>query len=154
MHNITILAVGSLKQKFFKEAAEEYLKRIKSFCKLEIIELKAESFSPKDSLKVKKIESDRILEYLNKKKDAHVIVCDESGKQLSSPKLAQYLERINKRIILVIGGSLGLTDEVRQKADLVWSFSELTFPHELARVMLTEQLYRAITLNKEMNYHN
>lgn len=151
--NITVLAAGSLKQSYFKQAAEEYQKRLKPLCKLEIVEFKAESFGSKDEAKARSLEAEKIRNYLNKHKDTLIIACDERGKGFTSEKLSAYLEKENRPVIMIIGGATGLDKTITEKADLILSLSDLTFPHELARVILLEQLYRAVTIAKGIKYH-
>jgi 23S rRNA (pseudouridine1915-N3)-methyltransferase len=153
MHFITILTVGQIKEKHFQAAIAEYEKRLQPFVKLETVELKKESFSEHNKKNAQEKEGARILEYLNKQKDAYIVVCDETGKQFSSIELSKRLSAVSQKIIFVIGGSLGLSDEVRKKADLLLSFSDLTFPHEMFRMILLEQIYRTVTIAKKINYH-
>jgi 23S rRNA (pseudouridine1915-N3)-methyltransferase len=153
MMNIIILAAGSLKQRYFKEAAEEYQKRLKPLCKLEIVEFKAESFGAKDEARAKKLEAEKINNFLSKQKSALIIACDERGQSFTSEKLSAYLDKENRPIIFIIGGATGLDKTIIDKANLVLSLSGLTFPHELARVILLEQLYRAVTISKGIKYH-
>jgi len=156
---ITIVCVGRLKEKYWTAAVEEYSKRLSKYVKLEITELadeKApESMSAAQEEQVKIKEGERILKAL--KDDAYVITLEIEGKQLTSVELAQLIDEKMTRgvshIAFVIGGSLGLSAEVIKKADYHLSFSKMTFPHQLMRVVLLEQIYRAERINSNEPYH-
>ncbi|MGI6226117.1 MAG: 23S rRNA (pseudouridine(1915)-N(3))-methyltransferase RlmH [Peptococcales bacterium] len=157
--NIKIIAVGKLKEKFLKDGIGEYLKRLKSYAKVEITEVAEEkeptNSSPTDEIIVKDKEGERILEKI--KPGGYLIALAIDGKQLSSEELAEKLEQLalegKSDITLVIGGSLGLSDEVLKKAHFQLSFSRMTFPHQLMRLILVEQIYRAFKINKGEKYH-
>ena len=156
---VSIVCVGKLKEKYWTMAVDEYSKRLGKYVKLEIIELpdeKApESMSAAQEEQVKTKEGERILKAI--KDDAYVITLEIEGKQLTSVELAELIEEKKLRgishIAFVIGGSLGLSDEVIKKADYHLSFSKMTFPHQLMRVVLLEQIYRAERINKNEPYH-
>jgi 23S rRNA (pseudouridine1915-N3)-methyltransferase len=156
---ITIVCVGRLKEKYWTAAVEEYSKRLSKYVKLEITELadeKApESMSAAQEEQVKIKEGERILKAL--KDDAYVITLEIEGKQLTSVQLAQLIDEKMTRgvshIAFVIGGSLGLSAEVIKRADYHLSFSKMTFPHQLMRVVLLEQIYRAERINSNEPYH-
>jgi len=156
---ISVICVGKLKEKYWTMAIDEYSKRLSKYVKLDIIELpdeKApESMSPAQEEQVKNKEGERILKAI--KDDAYVITLEIEGKQLTSVELAQLVEEKKTRgishIAFIIGGSLGLSDEVIKKADYHLSFSKMTFPHQLMRVVLLEQIYRAERINKNEPYH-
>ena len=150
---ITVLAVGKIKEKYFAQAIVEYSKRLKPYAVLKVVELEPISFSGANQEKSKREEGKSIAKFLEKQIDKFVIVLDENGQQFNSVKFASYLEKINKPIFIVIGGTVGLADDVKNKADLKLSLSALTFPHELARVILFEQLYRAATIVSKKSYH-
>ena len=143
---IKIVCVGKLKEKYWQDAAAEYIKRLGRFTKLEICEL-AEG-TPQS-------ESEAILKKLDP--DSYVIALDVGGKSLSSEQLADKIEALGlegkSKIAFVIGGSDGYCDNVRARADLRLSFSAFTFPHQLMRVILLEQIYRAYKINSGEKYH-
>ncbi len=156
---VTIVSVGKIKEKFYKNAVAEYEKRMSAYAKLEMITLKDEkapqSLSEKEQAQVKQIEGDRIIAVL--KDDAVVVVLDRCGKNMDSVEFSKWIENLAIRgkshIIFVIGGSLGLSDEVISKADMVLSFSKMTFPHQLMKVILMEQIYRGFKIAKGEAYH-
>lgn len=156
---ITVICVGKLKEKYWKEAIEEYSKRLSKYCKLEIIELpdeKApETMTRAEEKQVIQKEGQRIIKAI--KENALVIALAIKGKMLSSEQLAAQIEKdgVNgvSHIIFVIGGSLGLSEEVLQRADRALSFSAMTFPHQMMRVILLEQIYRAMKIIKKEPYH-
>ncbi|MBM7716841.1 23S rRNA (pseudouridine(1915)-N(3))-methyltransferase RlmH [Siminovitchia sp. FSL H7-0308] len=157
--NITIISVGKLKEKYLKQGIDEYLKRLTAYAKLNIIELpdeKApENLSPTQMEQIKKKEGDRILSKISP--NAHVIALSIEGTMKSSEELAarfDYLATTGKsKIVFVIGGSLGLSAEVMKRADEALSFSKMTFPHQLMRLILVEQVYRAFRIIKGEPYH-
>ena len=157
--NINIVCIGKLKEKYWTDAIAEYSKRLGRYCKLEIVELKEERLpenaSPADEENVKSAEGKSILKALAA--DSYVIALDVSGKQLSSEQLAKKLESLavdgRSTIDLIIGGSLGLSDEVRRRADFRLSFSPMTFPHQMMRVVLLEQIYRSFKIIRKEPYH-
>lgn len=155
MFHITILAIGKLKEKYFQAAAEEYAKRLKSYVKLEIVELEAESFSEDEGskIKAKKKEGERILKFLKKHGNAEIIILDEKGKEFSSKKFAKFLDSIDRHIVIIVGGSLGWDDEIKKQPFMRLSLSQMTYPHELARVILLEQIFRAVAILKGKDYH-
>lgn len=154
MFNITILAVGKIKEKYFQEAMGEYLKRLRPYAKISIEELRAEPFkNESEKIKSKKIEGERIFNFLEKYTDSEIVILDERGKKYSSPEFADYLSKINRRIIFVIGGALGIDEIISKKYKNKIALSDMTFPHEMARVFLTEQLYRAAAIIKGKEYH-
>ena len=149
---IKIICIGRIKEKYLIDAIEEYKKRISKYTKLDIIELKDSSYD--DINKVKKEEGELILKHL--KETDNVIILDINGQELSSLDLTKklcVLETINSNITFVIGGSYGLSTEVKNRSDYSLSFSKLTFPHQLFRVMLLEQIYRTYKIKNNENYH-
>ena len=156
---IDIICVGKLKEDFHVKAVEEYKKRLSAYCKLEIIELQDEKTpdgaSAAEELKIKATEGKRIIKAI--KDDARVIALAIEGKQLTSEEFAGMLEKTGVEgcghIQFIIGGSLGLSDEVLKKSDLLLSFSKLTFPHQLMRTILLEQIYRGYRINCNQPYH-
>ena len=149
---IKIIAIGKIKEKFYRDAIEEYLKRLKKYEKIEIIELKDEtSASSKENLKK---EATLILSKIDDKD--YVIALDRKAKDLSSKDFALTLSKISlesSKITFVIGGSEGLAKEVLDRSNQKISFSKLTFPHQLFRVILLEQIYRAYRINNNEKYH-
>lgn len=149
MLNITLICTGGLRETYFRDAAAEYEKRLGAFCRFRAVEL-APTADTTDSTMAR-----RILSVLPER-SYNVALCVE-GKQLSSAQLAQMLERIPgegfSEAAFVIGGSDGLPDEVKVACRYRMSFSPMTFPHQLMRVILTEQIYRALTINHNGKYH-
>ena len=157
--NITIVSVGKLKEKYLKMGIEEYTKRLGAYAKIDIVEVadeKApESLSEADMEIVKKKEADRILAKIGA--DAHVVALAIEGKQKTSEELAANIESLmtygKSKIVFVIGGSLGLHDDVTKRADELLSFSKMTFPHQLMKLVLVEQVYRAFRIMRNEPYH-
>lgn len=156
---ITIITVGKLKEKYLKDAIAEYSKRLSKYCKLEIIEV-ADEKTPEHASEVaeeaiRAKEAERILKYV--KDDAYVMTLEIGGKQLSSEEFAEKIEKLGvqgtSHIIFIIGGSIGLGNEVLKKSDYALSFSRMTFPHQLMRVILLEQIYRCYRINSNEPYH-
>lgn len=151
MLDITLLTIGKIKEKAYSALIAEYEKRLKPYARLKIIELAAASFSEKTRDRAKEFESEKIENFLNKHEGAAVYLLAERGKTFNSPELAAFLER-KSPLILVIAGALGFSEALYKKYPAL-SLSSLTFPHELARVILVEQLYRATTILQKKNYH-
>ncbi len=157
--NITIVAVGKIKEAYLKSACAEYEKRLSRFCKLKIVELPDEPMSDRPSSaeydSVLKKEGARILSAI-KDTDVVISLCVE-GIQQSSEAFAQTIENActngASSFTFIIGGSLGLLEEIKKKSHLRLSFSKMTFPHQLMRVILLEQLYRAFKINRNESYH-
>lgn len=159
MLKLTLITVGHIKEKYFKDASSEYEKRLSAFCKLNIIELEPERLpeAPSDALieKALDFEAEKIL---SKVPDGSFLIplCIE-GKELDSVELSKKLSAAalngESSICFVIGGSYGLSDKVKQRADLKLSMSKMTFPHRLARIMLLEQIYRAFKIDRGGTYH-
>ncbi len=157
--NITIIAVGKIKEDFLKKACAEYEKRLSRFCKLSIVEIPDEPMSdnPSESEKqlVLKKEGAKILSAM--KNTDHLIALCVEGKQMPSESFAEYISNTclsgNSSFTFLIGGSLGLLEELKAKSKLKLSFSKMTFPHQLMRVILLEQIYRAFKINKNESYH-
>lgn len=156
---ITIIAVGRLKEKFYREAAAEYEKRLGRYCKLEIIQVEDEKTpdraSDAEETLIRKKEADRILKHL--REEARVVTLEITGRMYDSEGFAHMIEKMqisgDSHIQFVIGGSLGLHEDVCKKADLAVSFSKMTFPHQLMRVVLLEQIYRACRIIQGEPYH-
>ncbi len=157
--NINIVCIGKLKEKYLREAAAEYEKRLSRYCRMQIRELKEarlpENASPAEEEEVKREEGKSILKALSS--SSFVIALDIGGRELSSEQLAHRIGSLaeggESTIDFIIGGSLGLSDEVRQRADFRLSFSPMTFPHQLMRVILLEQIYRSFKILRKEPYH-
>lgn len=157
--NITVVCIGKLKEKYWVEAIKEYSKRLSKYCTLTIDELKEERLpdnaSTADEEAVKAAEGRSILKKI--KKDAYVITLEIKGKALTSEQLAEKIDNLGLEgksdVVFVIGGSLGLSEEVSRRADFKLSFSAMTFPHQMIRVFLLEQIYRAFKINRNEQYH-
>lgn len=145
-----IICVGKVKEKFFVDAIEEYSKRISKYTKLEIIQIPDEA---NESIALKK-EGEKILSKI--KDNDYVVTLEIDGNSLTSLEFAKKIDNnfgSNKNLTFVIGGSYGLDDLVKQRSDYKLSFSKFTFPHQLFRVILLEQIYRAYKINNNENYH-
>lgn len=155
MYQIKIITVGKLKEGHWKSACEEYFKRMRPFARVEVIEVKEESFIKQSEKKrVLDQESKRIGEHIPR--DSFVIALDREATQYSSERLAKAIRQIGEvgeLIVFVIGGPLGMSSTLCEKAHLRLSLSQLTLPHQLARVVLMEQLYRAMTIVHGKQYH-
>ena len=159
MLKVNIICVGKIKEKFYCEAIDEYSKRLKSYCSLNIIEIKDEKIPNKPSEKenqiIKEKEGNNILSHI--KKDSYVICLDLKGKQFTSEEFSQKINNISTNISssisFIIGGSLGISQNVLKKANESISFSKMTFPHQLFRVILLEQIYRAFKIMNNETYH-
>ena len=159
MVSVKIIAVGKLKERYFQDAFAEYEKRLSAFCRLTVDEVEQiklpDDPSDKEISKALETEADRILQKIPA--GSCVIPLCIEGKQLSSEKLAGYIGTKTSdgtsTLVFIIGSSCGLSERVKQKADLRLSMSEMTFPHRLARVMLAEQIYRAFTIIGNRKYH-
>ena len=157
--NISIMVVGKLKEKYLKTGIDEYLKRMSSYAKIEIVEIPDEKapevLSAAEMEQVKQREGEKLLAKLSQ--DSYVIALAIDGKMKSSEELADSLDKLatygKSKIAFVIGGSLGLSDEVLKRADEKLSFSKMTFPHQLMRLILLEQVYRAFRINRNEPYH-
>ncbi len=157
--NITIICVGKIKEKYLKSAIDEYVKRLSRYCKLNVVELGDEktpdNASEKEELLIKEKEGESILK--NIKDNMFVIALDLKGNMLSSEELSNYIKDLGIRgesnIAFVIGGSLGISKAVLERANYKLCFSKMTFPHQLFRVMLLEQVYRGIRIISGEPYH-
>ena len=157
--NVTILCVGKVKEKFYRDAIAEFEKRLSRYCKLDIIEV-ADEKTPDNASEVverqiKEKEAERMEKYI--REGAYVIALAIDGKQLDSVELSEKMEKLrisgNSNIVFVIGGSLGLADGILKRADFKLSFSRMTFPHQLMRVILLEQIYRGYRIMNHEPYH-
>ncbi len=156
---IRIITVGKIKEAFYRDAMKEYLKRLQKYATVEIVEVADEKTIEQanqaqiDSIKQK--EAQRILQQI--KENSYVIALEINAKQMASEELAEYIRELGIRgkssIVFIIGGSLGLHDSVLERADHTLSFSKLTYPHQLMRVILLEQVYRCFRINSNEPYH-
>ena len=149
---IKIICVGKIKEKFYKEALEEYKKRLSKYTKLDIIEVEDINL-PKEEL-IKQKEAELIEKNINEKD--YVITLEIEGNEISSIELSkkiENLEQTNPNITFIIGGSYGLDNKIKQRSNYKLSFSKLTFPHQLFRVILLEQIYRAYKIKNNESYH-
>ena len=158
MIHINVICVGKIKENYLKEAILEYSKRLSKYCKLNIIEVSDESIpdniSDKQVDNIKNIEGKKILQHI---KNSYVIALDLNGKQYTSEEFASKIQSIllnfNSNISFIIGGSLGLSKEVLNSSNELICFSQMTFPHQLIRVFLLEQTYRAFKILNNETYH-
>lgn len=156
---ITIACVGKIKEKYLTAGIEEFSKRLTPFCKLETLAINEERMpdnpSPAEKQQVLERETQRLLAIIPA--NSYVILLDVIGKQLSSPELAAKLDELalagNSHITFVIGGAFGYTDALRNRADLALSFSKMTFTHQMIRLLLIEQIYRAFKISRGEKYH-
>lgn len=156
---ISILCVGKIKESFYRQAIDEYTKRLSKYCKFEIIEVADEktpdSASEAQELLIKEKEANRLLEKI--KEDAYVFTLEIKGKRFTSESFSECINKVtiqgNSHLIFIIGGSLGLHEKVLKRSNQSISFSDMTFPHQLMRVILAEQIYRAFRIMKNEPYH-
>lgn len=158
MLHIDILCIGKIKEKFFTEAINEYSKRLSKYCKLKIIELPEEKIPDKLNISIqnsiKAIESNRILSKLHK--DSYSICLDLKGKNFSSEEFSKHIDFIsmqNSYLTFIIGGSLGLSNSILDETKESICFSKMTFPHQLIRIFLLEQLFRSFKISNGETYH-
>ena len=159
MLNIQIICIGKLKEKYWTDGVSEYMKRLSRYCSIEITELKESRLPDKageaEEENVKTEEGRHILKAI--KEGTYVITLEIGGKELSSTELAEKIGELslsgNSSIAFVIGGSLGLSSEVSRRADFKLSFSKMTFPHQMMRVILLEQIYRSFKIIRHETYH-
>lgn len=153
--NINIICIGKIKEKYILDGIQEFTKRMQAFGKLKIFELKEDGNDTNRSISIEK-EAKSILETLEKNKGFKILL-DIQGKTLSSEEMALQIEKIalngNNTINFIIGGSYGVSEDVRKSADLRLSFSKMTFPHQLMRLILIEQIYRWFSIIKNTKYH-
>ena len=148
---IKIITVGKLKEQYFKDAVDEYLKRLSKYSKIELIEVPDENY---DVIKTLDKEKDSIFKYISDKD--YVITLEIEGKELTSVELSKKINDTlisNSDITFVIGGSYGLHDSIKERSNYALSFSKMTFPHQLFRIMLLEQLYRSYKILNNETYH-
>ena len=156
---ITIACVGKIKEKYLIAGIDEFTKRLTPFCKLETVAINEEKMpdnpSPAEKEQVLEKETQRLLAIIPE--NSYVILLDVIGKQLSSPELASKIDALalsgNSHITFVIGGAFGYTDALRKRADFALSFSKMTFTHQMIRLLLIEQIYRAYKISNNQKYH-
>lgn len=149
---IKIICVGKIKESFYRDALDEYKKRLSKYTDIEIIEVPDEGLT--DSKTTLKKESEKILKVVNQKD--YIITMEIEGKELSSKELAEKIDNIfniNSNITFIIGSSYGLSDDIKKLSNFKLSFSKLTFPHQLFRIILLEQIYRTFKINNNESYH-
>ena len=158
MLSINIICIGKIKEKFFVDAVDEYSKRLSKYCKLNILELPDEKIpnkiNPSIEAEIKNKECENIINHI--KKDSYVVCLDLTGKELSSEELSKNIENISmqsSQITFIIGGSLGLTQKILNISDQKICFSKMTFPHQLIRIFLLEQLFRSFKISNGETYH-
>lgn len=159
MLHIDIICVGKIKEQYLKDAVAEYSKRLSKYCSLTITEISDEqvpnNLNDKLAQNIKQIESNHILSHI--KRDSYVICLDLKGKQFSSKEFSKKIENIalndSSNITFIIGGTLGMSDELLKKSNELICFSKMTFPHQLIRVFLLEQLFRAFKISNNETYH-
>ncbi|MFC0525987.1 23S rRNA (pseudouridine(1915)-N(3))-methyltransferase RlmH [Pontibacillus salicampi] len=156
---ITIVSVGKLKEKYLKQGIDEYIKRLGPYATIDIQEVSdekaPENLSQAQMEEVKQKEGERILSKIGQ--DTYVITLEIEGKHITSEKLADHLDQLatygKSKIAFIIGGSLGISHDVQKRSDFALSFSKMTFPHQMMRLMLLEQVYRAFRINRGEPYH-
>ncbi len=155
MNSITVIHVGDFKEKYFKDAENEYIKRLKAYCEYKTVCIKEESCFGEDSEKLiqRALEKEAAAIRNAIPKQAFKIAMCIEGKQLSSTELAEVFARESRPICFIIGSSFGLDESLKKECDMRLSMSKMTFPHMLARVMLAEQVYRANAINAGKKYH-
>lgn len=154
--NVKIIAVGKIKEQYLKDAIKEYEKRLTPFCSFSVIEVNAEQILDESLCeKYKEIEADRILQHI--KSDSYVITLEIKGKRFTSETFAEKIKEISNdgvnEIIFIIGGANGLSARISAKANLKLSFSDMTFTHQMIRLLLVEQIYRIFKINNNEPYH-
>ena len=154
---INIIAVGKIKEKYLKDAIDEYKKRLSKFCTLNIIEVNESVAKVENDANIKKSLEDEAQSIISKLKNEYVIALDIEGKEYSTVEISEKIKEITLKgaseISFIIGGSYGLDNSIKKRADLRLSFSRLTFPHQLFRVILLEQIYRAFKIINNEPYH-
>ena len=157
--NVRLICVGKLKEKFYRDAMEEYMKRLSAYCRFECVELRENNLpeSPSEKEIASSLDGEAELITKNIQPGAYVVAMCVEGKKLDSKGVATLIrERENSgkpKLCFIIGGSYGISEKIKQMADFRLSMSDMTFPHHLARVMLTEQIYRGFKINEGSAYH-
>lgn len=143
INKIKLITIGKIKEKYIQEGVDEYLKRLKIFCKLEIIELKDRGVEE---------DTKNILEIINKYNKKDVYILDETGEEKTSIEFSNFIENLNDEAIFIIGGAFGIKNEIKKYYNLI-SISKMTFTHEMARLFFLEQIYRAFMILNNKSYH-
>ena len=159
--NIEIIAIGNLKEEYLRKAEKEYLKRLTPYCKISVTEMREtrlpRNAGPEEEEKTRQSEGESLMAAARKREGAYIIALDMRGVRMTSEQFAEQIEKSavsgKSAYTFLIGGSLGLPEAVRQKADLVLSFSDMTFPHQMMRIILLEQIYRAYKIQRGEPYH-
>ncbi len=156
MVKITLLVVGNIKERYFKEAINEYLKRLSKYSKVEIKEVEELKLQNRKEEEIKEKEGEELLKYI--KRDQFVILLDLNKKELTSEEFAYKINELislgKGDIVFVIGGSLGLGENIKKRGDYFVTFSKLTFPHQMIRLFLLEQIYRSFKIINRETYHH
>ena len=156
MIRVNIVCIGKVKENFYRDAIAEYSKRLTRFCKLTIIELGECMLSGKSNAEIEKVKDTESKAILAKAKGT-LISLDLAGKMMTSPDIAETISKCEisgaSELSFIIGGSYGLSDQVKQKCDISMCFGKVTYPHQLMRVILTEQIYRAFMISSNSEYH-
>lgn len=156
MIKINIYCIGKLKEKYFVDACNEYIKRLSKYANVNVIEIEDEKIQNNTPDKIKKIEGEKLLKKL--KDNDYLVILDLNCEEYTSEQLANYFLNLEEKgignINFAIGGSLGFSDEVKKRANKRICFSKLTFPHQLIRIFLLEQIYRSFKINKNESYHH
>jgi 23S rRNA (pseudouridine1915-N3)-methyltransferase len=157
MFKIHLIVLGKLKESYWRDAEIEYLKRLSAFAKIEIHELREESFADKDNPEtVKEKEAQKIKEVLLKISNPFIVTLEIEGKEFSSTDFASRLKSVNedaRELVMIVGGPLGLQDSISKLSQLKLSLSKMTFTHQMVRVFLLEQIYRSFMISANRNYH-
>lgn len=155
--NIKIICVGKLKEEYWRAASAEYIKRLSSYCQIEVVELKEYKIKGEGSALEAQVKEEEGKEILSRIDKEYVITLEIQGKKLSSEGLSEKINTLALEgkgdVAFVIGGSLGLSPEVSKRADMKLSFSDMTFPHQMMRVILLEQIYRSFKIIRNETYH-
>lgn len=149
---IKIITVGQIKEKYLQDAIKEYKKRLSKYTNIEVIEVKDEGLV--EEVKAIKLEAEKIKKHINDRD--YIVTLEIEGKQMTSVEFANKIDNIlieNNNVDFIIGGSYGLSDDIKNMSRLHLSFSKMTFPHQLFRVLLLEQIYRAYKINNNESYH-
>ncbi|MDD6402730.1 MAG: 23S rRNA (pseudouridine(1915)-N(3))-methyltransferase RlmH [Mollicutes bacterium] len=149
---IKIITVGQIKEKYLQDAIKEYKKRLSKYTNIEVIEVKDEGLV--EEVKAIKLEAEKIKKHINDRD--YIVTLEIEGKQMTSVEFANKIDNIlieNSNVDFIIGGSYGLSDDIKNMSRLHLSFSKMTFPHQLFRVLLLEQIYRAYKINNNESYH-
>lgn len=157
MISVGLVTIGKVKEKFLLDAINHYLKMSKPYVSWQIFELKPEKFSDSNKVQALRLEQQRLSEFIkntNQKNIWQPILLTETGTEFSSQQFSQWLTKLTKAPLFILGGSLGFDDDFKKEFKMQLSLSQLTTTHELARLIITEQIYRSATIINDKNYHN